>query len=73
MCTEGTASRPPTAKGSSDIGRVAPTSFWDVRDVLAVGLECTGTPGTALRIAMTTYTPNGAMYPPPAILASRNT
>ena len=45
---------------------MAPTSFCHERDLLAVGLECTGTPGTALRIAMITYMPNGGMYAPPA-------
>jgi hypothetical protein len=58
ICTEGTASRPPTARRLADIGWVAPTSFCDVCDLMAVGLECTGTPGTALRSAMTTYMPN---------------
>ena len=45
---------------------MAPTSFCDVRDLLAVGLECTGIPGTALRIATTTYMRNGRMYAPHA-------
>lgn len=39
-------------------------SFCDVCDLLAIGLECTGTPGTAMRDAMTTYMPNGGMYAP---------
>ena len=50
---------------------MAPTSFCDARDLLAVGLECTGTPGTALRGSMTTYMPNGGMYAPPAVAARR--
>src|SRR5271157_6180313 len=35
-------------------------------DLLAVGLECTGNPGTALRIAVTTYMANGGVNAPPA-------
>ncbi len=45
---------------------MAPTSFYDVRDLLAIGLESVGTPGTALRIAMTTYMPTGGTYARPA-------
>ena len=48
-----------------------PTSFCDVTDLLAVGLECIGTPGTALRIAMTTYMPNRGMNAPPTAAARR--
>jgi predicted transcriptional regulator len=43
---------------------VTPTSFCDVRDLLAIGLECTGTAGTALGIVMTAYMPNGGTYAP---------
>ena len=45
-------------------GRVAHTSSCDVCDLLAVGLEATGTPGTAVRSAMVAYMPNGGTYAP---------
>jgi hypothetical protein len=51
---------------AASLPRVPPTSFCDVRDLPAIGLECTGTPGTGLRRAMITYTPNGGTYAPPA-------
>jgi hypothetical protein len=46
--------------------RVAPTSFCDVCDLLAIGLGCTGASGTALRGARIIYMPNGGMCAPPA-------
>jgi hypothetical protein len=41
------------------------TSFCDVCDLLAIGVECSGAPGTAPRGAMIAYMPNGGMYVPP--------
>jgi hypothetical protein len=43
----------------------------DVRDLLAIGLECTGGQGTALRGATITHMPNGGMYAPPRKGSSR--
>jgi hypothetical protein len=38
----------------------------DVCDLLAIGLESSGVPGTTLRGAKTPDMPNSGMYPPPA-------
>jgi hypothetical protein len=46
--------------------RVAHTSFCDVCDVLAIGLECTGALRAAMRGAIIAYMPNGGMSAPPA-------
>ena len=47
--------------------RVAHTSFCDVCDFLANGLESTGAPGAALRGAMIAYMPSGGIYAPPGV------
>lgn len=44
--------------------RVAKTSFCDVRDLSAIGLERTAAQGTALRGVMIAYMPEGGMCAP---------
>jgi len=54
------------SSGAGSCRRVAHTSFCDVCDLLAKGLECTGALGTGLQGTMIAYMPKGGMYAPPA-------